>query len=249
MDLVWFPTLPPASPRYVGLSSSRRPRYRQPMLKTFKFLVGFAVDQKATASTSWSERETVTCSFTDQFASSPSNSQSQRVFGNAPIQSSPQIRSLHAQRPSINDLPSTHSESDVTGIKRPPPPPPISHLLRDSPVDFSPSDVNGLPSTHSDSDLTSIKRPPPPRPISHIVDSPEDFYFPEPLSESDGDSESSLQPSELSLPPSLPPRHPSPHHQRSSSSQTSSESDLTAPGSHHLGLLRDTTSSSPPLQL
>ncbi|KAJ6473178.1 hypothetical protein C8R45DRAFT_1012527 [Mycena sanguinolenta] len=147
------------------------------------------------------------------------------LFANSPVQSSPQIRALHTPRPSITGLPSVHSESDVMGIKRPPPPPPTSHVLRDSIA----SDIKGLPATHSESDLTGIKRPPPPPPISHLAnDSPEDFYSPEVLSESDGDSESSLLFSEQSLPPSLPPRHHH-NHQRSSSSQTSSESDLTAP--------------------
>ncbi|KAJ7983108.1 Endonuclease/exonuclease/phosphatase [Mycena polygramma] len=104
----------------------------------------------------------------------PSVSSLRSLFGNT--------STLHTPRPSITGLPTTHSESDVTGINRPPPPPPVSLLLHN--------------------------------------DSPEDFYSPEPMSESE-DSDSSLPPSELSLPPSLPPRH-----QRSGSSQTSSESDL-----------------------
>ncbi|KAJ7916318.1 Endonuclease/exonuclease/phosphatase [Mycena leptocephala] len=124
----------------------------------------------------------------EETPSIPSVSSLRSLFANGPTPSAPQVRTLHTPRPSINGLPFTHSDSDVTGINRPAPPPPISRVVNDS---------------------------------------PEDFYSPEPLSESDGDSESSLPPSELSLPPSLPPRHP--HHQRSTSSQTSSESDLTAP--------------------
>ncbi|KAK7053763.1 IPPc domain-containing protein [Favolaschia claudopus] len=169
------------------------------------------------------------------------------MFANAPIVSSPQIRTLHTPRPSINDMPAAHSDSDVAGIKRPPPPPPAPRVVKESVENVRFSDIRGLPFTHSESELTGVRRPPPPPPISRVVnDSPKEFYSPEPLSDSDGDSESSLPLSDLSLPPSLPPRH----HQRSSSSQTSSENDLNTsrfhPPPRHKSLDPSTAATMPP---
>ncbi|KAJ7174548.1 Endonuclease/exonuclease/phosphatase [Mycena filopes] len=121
----------------------------------------------------------------------------------------------------------------VVTVEEPQPVPSVSslrNLFANAPIQSShtprPS-LSGLPVAHSEPDVTGIKRRPPPPPVTHVlIDSPEDFYSPEALSESDdGDSETSS-----SVPPSLPPRqHTFPHHQRGSSSQTSSESDLAAP--------------------
>ncbi|KAJ7250419.1 Endonuclease/exonuclease/phosphatase [Mycena rebaudengoi] len=121
----------------------------------------------------------------EETQSTPSVSSLRNMFGNTPLPSpSPtpsHTRLQHTPRASLSGL-HLHSESDVTGIKRPPPPPPTI--------------------SHSSEDL---------------------FSSPDPFTESDGDSESSVA-------PSLPPRASSfSHHQRNGSSQTSSESDLSVP--------------------
>ncbi|KAJ7683580.1 Endonuclease/exonuclease/phosphatase [Mycena rosella] len=66
----------------------------------------------------------------------PSVSSLRNMFAHTTTPSLPQVRSVHTPRPSISSLPFAHSDSDITGIKRPPPPPPASHILNGNSEDF-----------------------------------------------------------------------------------------------------------------
>ncbi|KAJ7062834.1 Endonuclease/exonuclease/phosphatase, partial [Mycena amicta] len=130
-------------------------------------------------------------------------------------------------RSSLSSVVSAPDDDDDDPIEEPPSLPSVSSLRSvfvnpasaPSPVKV-PLQRPNLNGQHHDPELTGIHRPPPPVPrvIHH---SPDKVDSPGPFSESDGDSESPAQ-------PTLPPR-PFTHHQRSSSSQTSSEGDVNVP--------------------
>ncbi|KAJ7618483.1 Endonuclease/exonuclease/phosphatase [Roridomyces roridus] len=111
-----------------------------------------------------------------------------------------------SQEEEIPSIPSVSSLRNLF-VNSPTPPARPSHSPRPS--------INIIPFTvQSETDVTGVKRPPPPPPSRVVHETPpEDAHFPDPFSESDGDTE-------VSGPPSLPPRH-----QRRTSSQTSSEGD------------------------
>ncbi|KAJ7476908.1 Endonuclease/exonuclease/phosphatase [Mycena galericulata] len=136
----------------------------------------------------------------EETQSIPSVSSLRNLFANSPTPSSPQIRSLHSPRPSINSVPFTHSESDLTGIKRPPPPPPVpvSRPVNQSPEEF----CSPEPFSESDGDSESSSPAPslPPRhPFTHH--------------QRDTSSQTSSE-TDLAVPrvppPRPPPRHRSP---------------------------------------
>ncbi|KAF7301001.1 IPPc domain-containing protein [Mycena indigotica] len=155
-------------------------------------------------------------------ASTPNSSPRLRpVVGGSPV---PAL----GHRSSLSSVVSAQDEEEPTVVEETSTLPSVSSLrsVFADPVSSSKPLLNrpsltGQLITHSEPELSGIHRPPPPIPrlIHQIPD--DEVSSPEPLSSSDGDPESPV------ARPTLPPRPFTHNHQRTSSSQTSSEGDTT----------------------